>query len=556
MPTTAIAPELATETPVIDGKIRRMVFPSAAIREVKVTVDGVEKDAIEAVINTNDVDRFETVVEPKGADLTNFRDNPILLWAHGNDFSIGSWPVGTVAELDVTEKEIIARIVFDTEGELGAELDRLYRAKILRGFSIGFIPKAFVSEQPESDGPEIIRFTEWELVELSAVAVPANPSALAKQLEDGTLSFRTADLGRVIHLGLVRSDLADPTKEERELLLAKESIKAKAIDVEDRVATISGEADKVAKELASDGDPLPVALGETTGGDAEDIALTAGLAQLDRLAESAESRGGGPSVPHVPGVPGSAPPVSSTIETIESARAALTGSGDGDFPDGDLSKRFRELQQQHLEGAAMEIGKPADVDPSEMSPDARAEVVAMEFILNHIEGQEVSARREKAATESADSNTTIEIEHPEGLADEVADLRKLVLLQAEQVAALQGIANKASDLGYNGAHERERKPRKYLTKAGREALSASADGLEETARFLKEAAKTMKEQSGIIRDAIEIVSESVESSDDAGDGDGQDDRDSGPVETEQIVDAAPEFIRELVAAEVSNLLGD
>ncbi len=569
---TATAPELILVDK-DDTEIRRITFPAENIREVKVMIDGVERDAIEAVINTSDVDRYETIVEPMGADLENFRKNPILLWAHGNDFAIGSWPVGTVPKLKVTKKEIIALVVFDTDGDLGAELDRLYRAKILRGFSIGFLPRSFLQEQPEKDGPTIIRFVDWELVELSAVAVPANPNALAKSLASGELSFRTADLGRVIHLNLAREQVVAPTADELKLLQAKsggDSVRAKTPDTKtpgtetkDRgvarehgknviystdyqmaEAALTGEADKVAEvaeQLADGDDPLPVPLGETDSGDSADVALTAGLAQLDKMIEQTTTRGG-PSVPGVPGVPGSAStPDQSVQATLEGARAALTGGGEGDFPDGDLAAQFRELQMKYQEAAAAEIGKPADVDLEELSPEARGEIAAMQFILEHLEKAGTS---EPAAKQEESLDAT-------SLGDEVAELRKLVLLQAARIVEVEdGLNDVANDRSHNETHERERSPRKYLTKAGREALNASADGLEKTAKFLRDAAKTMEEQSGVIRDAIEIIKESAGSTDETGDGGDQDDRDGGPKKTEQMADAAPEFIRELVAAEV------
>lgn len=154
------------------------------LREAEVN-DKSGEGVIEAVINTNDIDRYGTIVDPRGADVADFKANPIVLWCHGHDW-LGTWPIGTVISLTISDSEIVAKIKFDLENEAVAAIYRLYKQKKLRGFSIGFIPHSYVVEQIEDR--QIVRFTEWELVELSACSVPANPKALARDLEELGLS--------------------------------------------------------------------------------------------------------------------------------------------------------------------------------------------------------------------------------------------------------------------------------------------------------------------------------------------------------------------------------
>lgn len=146
--------------------------------------DSSSSTPIEAVINTADVDRYQTIVDPAGAELEEYAENPVLLWQHGLDSNIGNWPVGKVSKLN-KGAEIVAALLFDSS-PLGQELDRLYREKMLRGFSIGFIPKAYVVEMIAEQ--EILRYTKWTLVELSCVAVPANPKALARDLSNAAVN--------------------------------------------------------------------------------------------------------------------------------------------------------------------------------------------------------------------------------------------------------------------------------------------------------------------------------------------------------------------------------
>lgn len=141
-----------------------------------------------AVINTNEVDRYGTIVEPRGCKADNFKKNPVLLWAHGHDERVGTIPIGNVPALRITESEIEADVCFDTD-EPGATFGRKYASKKLRGFSIGFLPVTMAFEM--IDGKEVMRFLEWELVELSAVGVPANPSCLARDIEAGEYAFES-----------------------------------------------------------------------------------------------------------------------------------------------------------------------------------------------------------------------------------------------------------------------------------------------------------------------------------------------------------------------------
>ena len=140
---------------------------------------------IKATINTNSVDRYRTIVAPNGAVLDNFLRNPVLLWAHGLDWQQGTIPVGTVPVIDARNGSLEVEVEFDVESDLGAELDRMYRKKILRGFSIGFQP--IDADIVVVEGESIIRYTKWELVELSAVSVPANPDALARSISTGEI---------------------------------------------------------------------------------------------------------------------------------------------------------------------------------------------------------------------------------------------------------------------------------------------------------------------------------------------------------------------------------
>lgn len=140
-----------------------------------------DKPELWARINSTAVDSHETIIEPKGIDAERFRANPILLWQHGMD-QRGNLPIGVVPELIVSEDAVDARVEFDVADEFSANVLRMYRSRVLRGFSVGFIPLAHEVRRIGFAGEEkrdTLIFTGWELVELSCVAVPSNPEALA-----------------------------------------------------------------------------------------------------------------------------------------------------------------------------------------------------------------------------------------------------------------------------------------------------------------------------------------------------------------------------------------
>lgn len=119
------------------------------------------------VISTDDTDRHGEVVSQDGWQLTNYLQNPIVLWGH-DSYAI---PVGITDKLyiEVTNgrKALIAEGRFAAH-EFAQTLRQLYDAGMLKASSVGFIPM-------EYEGNTI---TKAELLEWSFVSIPANPFAL------------------------------------------------------------------------------------------------------------------------------------------------------------------------------------------------------------------------------------------------------------------------------------------------------------------------------------------------------------------------------------------
>ncbi len=129
-----------------------------------------------ATITSNAVDRDGEIVEPTAFKqrIGTFQKNPVLLWMH-NPFVP---PIGKVLDLRFVDNRIDATLRFSPEGRstLADEVWASYADGALTSFSIGFR----VHEVDRSARPH--RIVDAELLEVSAVTVPANPEATAKSL--------------------------------------------------------------------------------------------------------------------------------------------------------------------------------------------------------------------------------------------------------------------------------------------------------------------------------------------------------------------------------------
>ncbi len=168
------------------AKVRKLLFKRYV---AKVDTDSEER-TVTAVISSAAIDRDQEILVPKGADLENFRKNPVTMWAH--DHSIPA--IGKALFIAVKGKKMVAKVKFAST-EFAGEIFTLFKEGILNAFSVGFKPMKSHTPTPKeiAKNPELANvfriFDEWELLEFSAVNVPANPEALAtavKSMSDDT----------------------------------------------------------------------------------------------------------------------------------------------------------------------------------------------------------------------------------------------------------------------------------------------------------------------------------------------------------------------------------
>ena len=154
----------------------------------KAEVDKKERSVI-SYISTAAKDRDNEQLLPGGVTLENYRKNPVVLYGH--DYH--SLPIGKNIWIKQDEKGLIAKTVF-AKSEFADHIYRAYTEDIegtgplLKAWSVGFIPTKW-TEPSEKDGEDTPRriYTEWELLEYSAVPVPSCPEALTLAYQKGLI---------------------------------------------------------------------------------------------------------------------------------------------------------------------------------------------------------------------------------------------------------------------------------------------------------------------------------------------------------------------------------
>ena len=130
------------------------------------------------VLSTDDVDRHGDVVSADGWRLGAYLRNPVLLWAH--DYRHPA--IGRAASVWTEPHRLLARIEFAPTG-FAQEVAALYSQGFQWGVSVGFRPIRWEERRDPRTGALLgLRYLEQELLEVSAVPVPANRNALRRDV--------------------------------------------------------------------------------------------------------------------------------------------------------------------------------------------------------------------------------------------------------------------------------------------------------------------------------------------------------------------------------------
>lgn len=119
------------------------------------------------IASTESFDRDGESIKQAGWDLSNFKQNPVLLVGHNYQ----EFPVGKATDIYVENGKLLFKAVFSESTQKAKEAYQLVKEGILSAFSVGFIPR-------EYDNNDASIITKAELLEISLVPVPANPEAV------------------------------------------------------------------------------------------------------------------------------------------------------------------------------------------------------------------------------------------------------------------------------------------------------------------------------------------------------------------------------------------
>ena len=217
-------------------------------KDISVSTEDIGERSVLFTISKEVVDRDGDILRASGVNFSNYMKNPVFLSFHNSR----EFPLGKVTKFWVEGNEVKAIVYFPTLEELATDPNNAsekaklvdftyhcYKTGMLNAVSVGFIPIEWVETE---NGFDILK---WELLEFSAVAVPANQDAIAQAVKsfgnDFAKSFITEEKsGRKI------------SAQTRAIL---DKIKACGDELEKCQETLKGCGEALRKALAELDDP-------------------------------------------------------------------------------------------------------------------------------------------------------------------------------------------------------------------------------------------------------------------------------------------------------------
>jgi len=199
------------------------------VMDVKASTDPNEEYTLDIVGSSEAIDRDGDIIMANGWELDNYEKNPVFLWGHDH----GGLPIGKALVVKVNKKlkrlEFKIKFAVD-EYPFAATVYRLFKSGFLNATSVGFMIKEWEYDEDKGENGAFV-FLKNELLELSAVTVPANPEALMLGVSKGL--FNKEDQEHMKSMGMLKridKEVDEMTEEEKK---AKELEATKAKKVED-----------------------------------------------------------------------------------------------------------------------------------------------------------------------------------------------------------------------------------------------------------------------------------------------------------------------------------
>jgi HK97 family phage prohead protease len=214
-----------------------------------------DKVIIEGLANKNVLDRGRDIIEVDAWDLDNYKKNPVILFNHGMDATLGGTPVGKAIEVKPTENGLFIKVeLSNLDDPVIKRIRGLVKERILRAFSVGFDPKEM---EPDKSDSSINRIKKAELFEVSIVGVPMNQDSLfevsGKMIKRKSLNVLKRDIlqrkGAWV-AGAVHNRIYEMQKEgvSRDSILDKVAEEA-GVSSEELMEVLAGNVTPVPKEV-------------------------------------------------------------------------------------------------------------------------------------------------------------------------------------------------------------------------------------------------------------------------------------------------------------------
>ena len=146
-----------------------------------------ENGRVSAIVSSESADRDGDIVRVAGWNLKNFLAHPVLLNSH-NSYNLMN-QIGEWESMEVKGKRLIGTAKFYiNEGNPAADWAFNLAIHGQLAFSVGFIPDMDLAKRLDEDNDDFwffgpFEFNGQELLEVSAVTVPANPDALQRMVK-------------------------------------------------------------------------------------------------------------------------------------------------------------------------------------------------------------------------------------------------------------------------------------------------------------------------------------------------------------------------------------
>lgn len=177
---------------VVKLKSREGQYVRLTGEDIRTEIRQVDKNKlqVEFVISSYRRDDYGTRFDPMGADLSQYKLNPIVLYRHMRDGGEYTLPIarGLIETLSIDADEkmhMVAEFTPEETFPFGFQVYKLVRDGFLNMASVGaqILEEELIEEGEEGLKVKTIVFTKWKLFEWSVVPIGANNDALVASRE-------------------------------------------------------------------------------------------------------------------------------------------------------------------------------------------------------------------------------------------------------------------------------------------------------------------------------------------------------------------------------------